>query len=368
MEDETWMRRALELAERGAGRVSPNPLVGAVVVKNGKVVAEGFHARFGGPHAEAAALARAGKRARGATLYVTLEPCAHHGKTPPCADAVRAAGVRRVVVAARDPNPEVAGRGIALLSAAGIRVEEGILAREAERQNAPYRRWRAAGVPFVTLKWAETEDGKIAGPRGRRIMISGVAARRSSHALRAQVDAILVGVGTALSDDPVLTARLVEAARQPVRIVLDSRARLPLASRLVRTARKVPLWVVATPRASPARLARLSRAGCEVIVLPAVEGGVSLEAFLALAGRRQIQHLLVEGGASILRAFAGAGFADRVVCWISHRTIGKGLAAPLPPPGSGGAAPFRYGRILMRHEPPDIRVEAEIVHPAVRKA
>lgn len=339
-EDAVWMRRALLWAARGAGRVSPNPLVGAIVVRGGRAVGAGFHARFGGAHAEARALARAGGAARGATLYVTLEPCVHRGKTPPCVDAIAAAGVGRVVVAACDPNPEVAGRGVARLRTAGIPVTTGVLRREAERQNAAYRLWRTAGRPLVTLKWAESADGRIAGPGRSPVVITGLAARRRAHALRAHVDAVLVGIGTVLADNPLLTARLVHPARQPVRIVLDGLARLPLTSRLVRSVRRGPVWVIATEAAPASRLRRLARAGCEVVVLPATPraGGrrVDLRALAAYLGRRHVQHLLVEGGREVLCAFASAGLADRIVCWRAPRAIGaRGLPRPFALPAGG---------------------------------
>ncbi len=360
------MRRALDLAARGLGRVSPNPMVGAVLVRSGRAVGEGFHARFGGAHAESAALTCAGSHARGATLYVTLEPCCHDGKTPPCTEAIAAAGVRRVVIAAQDPNPEISGKGIAKLRAVGVRVQVGCLEREAQRLNGAYETWRRESRPFVTLKWAETEDGRLAGPRGRRIMISGRAALREAHRLRAASDAVLVGVRTVLSDDPRLTVRLAPCERDPVRIVLDPRARTPLSSRLVKTARRVPVWIIAAPSAAPARLAALSNAGCEVIVLPARGGKTVLPALATLLARRHIQSLLVEGGGRVLASFARVKLVDRVVCWIAPRRLGGGLACPLPPPGTPGASPLVYSRIRMRHEGRDIRVEAETV-PTLRK-
>src|SRR3954451_1208374 len=243
------MPRALELAERGRGHVEPNPLVGAVIVRDGRVVGEGWHQRYGEAHAEVHALAAAGAAARGATLYVTLEPCCHHGKTPPCTDAVLRAGVGRVVASMLDPNPLVAGKGAERLRAAGVAVEIGVGEAEARRLNAPYLKLLRTGRPYVHLKWAMTLDGKICTRTGDSKWISNEASRRRVHELRGRVDAILVGVGTALADDPQLTAR-PRGPRTATRIVLDSRGRLPPTSLLAATARIVPT-LVATTAAAP---------------------------------------------------------------------------------------------------------------------
>jgi len=241
--DGPWMRRALQLAEQGRGFVEPNPLVGAVVVRDGRAVGEGWHQRYGQAHAEVNALAAAGDAARGATLYVTLEPCCHHGKTPPCTDAVLRSGVRRVVAAMYDPFPQVAGHGADLLRAAGVVVEVGLGEAEARRLNAPYLKLLATGRPYVHAKWAMTLDGKIATRTGDSKWISNEASRHRVHALRGRMDAILVGIGTALADDPQLTAR-PPGPRTPARIVLDSHGRLPPTSLLAQTARTTPVLVV----------------------------------------------------------------------------------------------------------------------------
>lgn len=357
-DDAFWMLRAVTLSRRGSGAVSPNPLVGALVVRDGRAAGEGWHARFGGPHAERVALSRAGARARGATLYVTLEPCAHHGKTPPCAEALIEAGVRRVVAGALDPNPEVAGKGLAILRRAGIRAEihRGATAGEVARLNAPYLRWRRSGLPFVTLKWAETADGFLGGLGRPRLRITGPEALREAHRLRAGSDAVLVGIGTALADDPLLTARLVPAGRQPVRIVLDSAGRLPVRSRLARSAREIPVWVVATDRAPEARLRRLAAAGCEAIVLPAEGRRVALKPLLGLLGRRQIQTLLVEGGREVHEAFLRARLADRILTWTAPFEAGHGVQVPRLPSSLArrlrGVRSFADGR--------DLRLEADL--------
>lgn len=311
------MRRAVELAERGRGAVEPNPLVGAVVVHDGQLVGEGWHQRYGEAHAEANALAQAGEAARGATLYVTLEPCCHHGKTPPCTDAVLRAGIARVVAALEDPFPRVAGQGAALLRAAGITVELGLCAAEARRQNAPYLTLLGQGRPYVHAKWAMTLDGKIATRSGDSKWISSEASRRRVHALRGRMDGIIVGIGTALADDPLLTAR-PPGARVATRVVLDRRARLPLQSQLVQTAREVPT-LVATLDAGET----LQAAGCEVLRLPADhEGHPDVTTLLAELGRRRWTNVLVEGGSAVLGSFFDARLIDEVHVYIAPRLVG----------------------------------------------
>jgi diaminohydroxyphosphoribosylaminopyrimidine deaminase/5-amino-6-(5-phosphoribosylamino)uracil reductase len=303
------MRQALALAARGRGHVEPNPMVGAVVVRDGVRVGEGWHQRFGGPHAEVFALAAAGDAARGATLYVTLEPCCHFGKTPPCTDAVIAAGVRRVVAAMADPFPKVAGGGIALLRDAGVEVEVGVCEAEARRLNAPYLKLVGTGRPYVHAKWAMTLDGKIATRTGDSKWISNEASRRRVHELRGRMDAILVGSGTALADDPQLTARPA-GPRVPARIVLDRRGRLSPDSHLVRTAREVPTIVVG--QGNPAL----------VEVIPSG----SIAELLDELGRRRFTNVLVEGGGEVLGSFLDAGEIDEVHVFIAPRLAGGTLA------------------------------------------
>jgi diaminohydroxyphosphoribosylaminopyrimidine deaminase/5-amino-6-(5-phosphoribosylamino)uracil reductase len=329
--DTTAMRRALELAGRGAGHVEPNPQVGAVVVAgDGATVGEGWHAAFGGPHAEVAALTAAGPAARGATLYVSLEPCCHHGKTPPCTAAIVAAGVARVVVAAGDPYPEVAGRGLAELRAAGIAVETGLLADEARRLTAPFRKLVETGTPWVIAKWAMSLDGRLAtGPGGDR-WISSAESRALVHALRGRCDAIAVGIGTVLADDPLLTARPA-GPRRPLRIVLDSAARLPLQSRIVRSARETPVLVAAGPAAPADRVAALQAAGCEVWQATARSHAERLRDLLVELGRRRVTNLLVEGGPEVLRTLFAAGAADEIQAFVAPRVIGGSAVLPTLP-------------------------------------
>ncbi len=330
--DASLMRRALELARRGEGLVEPNPMVGAVVAdRSGKILGEGWHEQFGGPHAEVRAIAAAAGTAGAATLYVTLEPCCHHGKTPPCTEAILAAGISRVVVAAGDPNPAVAGGGIAALRQAGVQVDCGLLETDAVRLTAPFRKLITSAAPWVIAKWAMTLDGCLAlsatetGPTDQPTghpWISSPASRELVHELRRRVDAILVGVGTAMADDPLLTAR-PPGPRPLLRLVLDRTARLPLASRLVRTAPTDPLLVAVGPQAPPERMAGLEQAGCEVWQSPTDEASEMLTLLLAELGRRRLTNLLIEGGAAVLQACFSAGVIDEVWAFIAPRLAGN---------------------------------------------
>lgn len=313
--DEFWMLRALAEAERGRGRVEPNPLVGAVVVRDDRPIAFGHHDRFGGPHAEVVALSHAGAEARGSTLFVTLEPCCHTGKTPPCADAIQAAGIRRVVAALTDPFPKVAGGGLARLRASGIEVKVGVAAEPARRLNAPYFKRQATGRPFVLAKWAMTLDGKIATADGDSRWISGPRSRAHVHELRGRTDAIVIGIGTALADDPTLTAR-PPGPRVAVRLVLDGAARLPISSRLVQSAREAPVWVAVSDRAPAERRAALEAHGCEVIAF-AEPGPVPIGPLLDELGRRGLTNLLIEGGGRVIGAFLDADEVDAVEVYLA---------------------------------------------------
>jgi diaminohydroxyphosphoribosylaminopyrimidine deaminase/5-amino-6-(5-phosphoribosylamino)uracil reductase len=330
--DRQMMGRALELAERGRGHVEPNPLVGAVVARDGRLVGEGWHERYGGPHAEVNALVAAGESATAATLYVTLEPCCHHGKTPPCTDAVLRAGIRRVVAAMEDPFPPVAGRGATLLRERGMTVEIGLGEKEARRLNAPYLKLLAASRPYVHAKWAMTLDGKISTRTGDSRWISGEASRRLVHALRGRMDAVVVGIGTVLADDPLLTAR-PPGPRTPTRIVFDSHARLPPTCQLAQTAREVPVAVVTAGGHEANRLAALQARGCEVIRLPGSDRP-EVPALLAELGRRRMTNILVEGGSAVLGSFLDARAIDEVHVFIAPRLAG-GAAAKTPVGGRG---------------------------------
>lgn len=343
---EAVMRRAIELARRGEGHVEPNPMVGAVVVDDAlRLIAEGWHEQFGGPHAEVHALRRAGDLARGATLFCTLEPCAHQGKTPPCTEAVLAAGVAKVVIGSHDPFPQVNGRGIARLRQAGVSVETGLLDHDVRQLNAPFRKLIQHGQPWVHAKWAMTLDGRIASRTGASQWISNALSRGRVHDLRGRMDAILVGVGTALADDPLLTAR-PPGPRTAMRVVLDSHARLPLDSQLVRTAREGRVLVATTEQAPSARRAALAAEGVEVLVLPNTtragapgrggpDGGrVDLQALLQALGARRMTNVLVEGGGGLLGALHDQRLIDEVHVFVAPRLLG-GAAALSPVLGWG---------------------------------
>lgn len=315
------MRRALALAERGAGQVWPNPKVGCVLVRDGAVVGEGWHQQFGGPHAEVHALATSGEAARGATAYVTLEPCNHHGKTGPCTEALLAAGVARVVCAVRDPNPRAAG-GLEQLAARGVRVEAGLCEAEARVQNAPFfHLQKRSPLPFVTLKLAMSIDGAIAGPSRKRAWLTGPESQAAVHALRAEADAVAVGIGTVLADDPELTVRLGPAPRvPPARVVFDRRGRLPLDSRLVRGAREVPLYVVTGGRGEAPRERQ------EAFQAAGVINHAAANLTAALCGLRTagLAHLFVEGGATLASALLVAGLVHHLIIFQAPVILGAG--------------------------------------------
>lgn len=349
------MRQAIALALRGEGSVEPNPMVGCVVAHDADVVGLGWHGRFGGPHAEVEALRIAGERARGATMYVTLEPCCHQGKTPPCADAIIAAGVAEVVVAVQDPFPKVAGGGLAKLREAGISVTTGTCEAEALAVLAPYLMLTEQARPWVIAKWAMTLDGKIATRTGESRWISSAASRAVVHRLRGRVDGILVGRGTAEADDPQLMARAAEAGlisknmpaddatseeapawppRVATRIILDRQARLSPAAQLVGTASAAPVLVGTGPDAPEARTKALAAAGCEILRLSASESSAQLAELLDELGRRRMTNLLVEGGSEILGAFHDAGLIDEVHAFLAPKLLG-GKTAPGPIGGIG---------------------------------
>jgi diaminohydroxyphosphoribosylaminopyrimidine deaminase/5-amino-6-(5-phosphoribosylamino)uracil reductase len=331
--DQQWMSRALELAERGRGYVEPNPLVGAVVVRDGQVVGEGWHQRYGQAHAEINALAAAGESARGATLYVTLEPCCHHGKTPPCTDAVLRAGIVRLVAAMPDPFPQVAGKGAALLQAAGVAVEFGPGKDETRCQNAPYLKLLATGRPYVHAKWAMSLDGKIATATGDSKWISGEASRRRVHELRGRMDAIVIGSGTARADDPLLTVR-PPGPRTPTRIVLSSSGVLSPTCRLIQSVAEAPVCVVTAVSPDSPQARQLRALGCEVLSISARDRPSGVLALLDELGRRRMTNILVEGGSALLGSFRDADAIDAVHVFLAPRLIGGATA--LTPMGGHG--------------------------------
>jgi diaminohydroxyphosphoribosylaminopyrimidine deaminase/5-amino-6-(5-phosphoribosylamino)uracil reductase len=333
--DIRFMTLALTLGRRGLGRTRPNPAVGAVIVKDGVIVGRGWTQPGGRPHAEVEALRRAGAAAPGATMYVTLEPCSHHGKSPPCADAVIAAGIARVVSALEDPNSEVAGAGHARLRAAGIAVDVGVGAEEARHDHAGHIRRMCDGRPQIMLKLAISADGKAAAAGRRPVAITGEAVRDRVHLLRAQSDAIMIGSGTALADDPLLTCRLPGMEkRSPVRVVLDSALRLPLDSRLVETARETPVWVIAGPDAPGVAEEALRAKGVEVLRVAAAGKAIDLAAALKLLAGRGITRLMVEGGPTLAAALLAADLIDEAILFQSAKVVGEGGIEALDKPAA----------------------------------
>jgi diaminohydroxyphosphoribosylaminopyrimidine deaminase/5-amino-6-(5-phosphoribosylamino)uracil reductase len=374
-DDARFMRHALALAERGRGTTRPNPVVGAVVVRGGKVVGEGFHLRAGEPHAEVHALRAAGDAAHGATLYVNLEPCAHTGRTGPCTEAIIASRVARVVVGCRDPNPRVDGRGMARLRRAGIRVDDGVLEAECRATNRAFAVWVEKRRPLVTLKAAATLDGFIAdrARRARRapVWITGPAARLAAHELRAAHDAVLVGAGTVLADDPQLTVRLARGARgnrgpgrgesagpAPLRVVLDGRLRTPAAARVL--GRGAPTLIV-TGKAAPAARARaLEAAGAEVLRLPGRARRPPLARVLAELAARDVQSILVEGGAEVLGSFIESRLVDRVALFVAPTLLGGGIPIATGA-GLSVAQALHLGALTARHFGDDLLLMADVV-------
>jgi diaminohydroxyphosphoribosylaminopyrimidine deaminase / 5-amino-6-(5-phosphoribosylamino)uracil reductase len=329
--DRQHLKRALELAERGRGRVSPNPLVGAVLVRDDEVIGEGFHAELGDLHAERAALAdcrERGEDPRGATMYVTLEPCAHEGRQPPCVEAILEAGVERVVIASDDPSEKASGRGPGILRDGGVEVEfaAGEEATAARLLNQPFRKHARTGLPLVTLKLAMSLDGQTTTPDGESPWISGAESQELVHRWRAESDAIAVGIGTVLADDPMLTARGPQAHRQPLRVVFDRQARLPLDSQLLQTLDQSPVLAIVSQDADSARVAALREAGAETIVASDVD------AVLADLGRRGLTSLLLEGGRTLASAFVAADVIDEARTFIAPVLLGESRRAE----GGGG--------------------------------
>ncbi len=328
------MRRAIQLAQKGIGAVDPNPLVGAVVVKDGKIIGEGYHQYFGGLHAERNALAACTESPKGAEIYVTLEPCCHYGKTPPCTEAILEAGIEKVIIGSRDPNPKVAGKGAAILRKAGILVEEDFLRKECDAINAPFFHYISTGMPYVAMKYAMTADGKIASVTGKSQWITNEDSRHHVHTLRNRYQAILVGIGTVLADDPLLTCRL-EGGRNPIRIICDSRLRIPLNSRLVQTAKEVPL-LVATCSNDREKQKALEQAGVEILKFQG--NTIPLDMLTDVLGQRQIGSILLEGGGTLNGAFLEAGLVQRLYTYIGAKVLG-GANAKSPIGGKGLSTP-----------------------------
>jgi len=334
---EFYMRRVLELARKGRGRTSPNPMVGAVLVKNGCVVGEGYHRKAGLPHAEIEALSQAGKKARGADLYLNLEPCCHFGKTPPCTEAILSAGVKKVIVGMRDPNKRVSGKGFRQLKKNDVQVVTGTLRKECERLNEVFMKFVRTGNPFVALKTAISLDGKIATRFGESRWITGAKAREKVHQIRNEVDAILAGAGTIVKDDPLLTTRLRKksaALRHPVRVILDNEFLVPLKSNVFKNADTQRVLYATGRKLSVSRRKELTRRGVDILILKEKQGGVDLRHLMRVLGEREITSVLIEGGAEVNASALEAGIVDKILVFVAPILIG-GKDAPGPLGGKG---------------------------------
>ncbi len=363
MIDERFMREALALAARA--RPSPNPRVGCVIVADGEIVGRGYHRAAGLAHAEVDALADAGERALGATAYVTLEPCNHHGRTPPCTDALLAAGIRRVVIGVEDPNPHVLGRGADRLRAAGLEVVMGVEREAADALIASWRTWVLRGLPTVVMKVGMSLDGRIATRTRASRWITGEASRRDAHHLRARADAVLVGVGTVLTDDPMLTPREVDVPGAiPARVVLDTRLRTPLTSALVLTAHDAPVWILHAEDAPASRVQALRARGVETIAVSLDHERIGMREAMRALGARGVGEVLVEGGGSVHGSLLDAGLGDRLVAYVAMKLLGGRDAFPAI--GGLGAGALSEARVLrgVRCEPmgEDLKITAEIEH------
>jgi diaminohydroxyphosphoribosylaminopyrimidine deaminase/5-amino-6-(5-phosphoribosylamino)uracil reductase len=327
LEDEVFMEKALILARRGLGKTSPNPMVGALVVKEGKILGKGYHRRHGGAHAEVIALRNAKGDVKGASMYVTLEPCCHYGWTPPCVDALIGAGISQVVIGTPDPNPNVNGKGIQILRDHGIRVKVGVLEEQCRELNEAYFKYIQTGIPFVTLKFAQSLDGRIATKTGHSQWISSPETLRLAHKLRAIHDAVLVGIGTALADDPSLTTRLVKG-KNPQRILVDSRLRTPLTAKVLNGEEADKTIIVATEGANPKKAQKLENLGAEVLwAAKNRRGRVDISDLLEKVGRMGITSVLVEGGSQIITSLLKERLADKIVLVIAPKLIGEGIEA-----------------------------------------
>lgn len=326
MTDEAYMKRALRLARRGLGKTSPNPMVGAVIVKGSRIIGEGYHRNYGGSHAEINALQSAGEDVSGATIYVTLEPCCHYGKTPPCVEAIIRNRLERVVIGTLDPNPLVNGKSIELLNRQGIETRVGVLAEDCRELNEAYFKQITTGTPLVTLKFAQTLDGRIATAAGSSQWISSDSFRKLAHKLRAASDAIMLGIDTVLVDNPELTVRLAKG-RNPVRVVLDTRLRITPGARVMSELEKAPTIIVTASR-DEEKISRLRGLGVEVLTAPEYDaGGIDLENLLGVLGRRGISSVLVEGGAGVITSMLRHNLADRLVVAVAPKIMGRGIEA-----------------------------------------
>ena len=364
MSDTKYMQHAIELAQKGTGFVNPNPLVGAVIVKNGKIIGVGHHQVYGGPHAEVNAFSALTEPAKGATMYVTLEPCSHFGKTPPCVDAVIASGVARVVVGSLDPNPLVAGRSITKMRAAGIEVEIGVLKAECDALNTEFFYYITTKMPYVIMKYAMTADGKIATRTGAARWITGAAARAQVHADRHRYTGIMVGIGTVLADDPMLDCRTEKDFKNPIRIICDSTLQTPITSKVVATAKQIPTVILTACADSKLHEPYLG-AGCTIISVPLKGDHLNLAFGLCELGKMGIDSILLEGGATLNAAMLAAKLVQRVQTYIAPKIFG-GKEAPSPIAGLGVDTPDNAYKLINPKTTVlggDILIEAEVDYP-----
>ena len=345
MQELEYMKMALNLAAKGLGRVNPNPLVGAVIVKGGRVIGQGYHARFGESHAERNAINDCKESMEGATLYVNLEPCSHYGNTPPCTEAIIKSGIRKVVVGSVDPNPLVSGKGIQALENSGILVITGIMDKENREMNQVFFHFMGKNVPFVVMKYAMTTDGKIATVTGESRWISGEEAREHVHHSRNRYAGIMVGVGTVIEDDPLLTCR-IPGGNNGTRIICDTNLRIPLASRIVKTAKEIPVWI-ATASEEKDKILKLESAGCRILKIPVKEGQVDLNHLIKVLGREKMDSLLLEGGSSLNFSALRWGIVDKVQAYISPKMFG-GETARTPVGGAGVNKPGQGFQLVNR--------------------
>lgn len=360
MTDTEYMSLAVELAKKGCGWVNPNPMVGAVIVRDGQIIGQGYHEKYGALHAERNALASCESSPAGATIYVTLEPCCHYGKTPPCTNAILESGIRRVVIGSRDPNPQVSGKGIAILRSHGIEVTENRLKDECDALNQSFFHYIQKGTPYVVMKYAMTLDGKIATHQGKSQWITGEAARRRVHEDRHRYSAIMVGVGTVLADDPLLTCRM-ENGRNPLRIVCDTRLRTPLHAKLV-TSTAIAGTLLATAVTDRDKHRPYLEVGCDIAVIPEKDGHIDFNCLMRVLGERKIDSVLLEGGGTLNWSALQSGIVNRVQAYIAPKLFGGSAKTPVAGPGvDSPQEAFRLGKLTITQLGEDILWESEVL-------
>jgi diaminohydroxyphosphoribosylaminopyrimidine deaminase/5-amino-6-(5-phosphoribosylamino)uracil reductase len=365
--DEDYMKQALRLARRGLGKTSPNPMVGAIIVKSNRIVGKGYHHYFGGKHAEVNALENAREDVNGATMYVNLEPCCHHGKTPPCVDAIIQNNIAEVIVGTLDPHPEMRGKSLKILNRHCIKTRVGVLEEECRSLNEVYLKYMTSGIHFITVKFAQTLDGRIATATGNSQWLSSSASRRLAHRLRTHYDAVMVGIGTVITDDPQLTVRLVRG-RNPTRIVLDSRLRVPLEAKVLTNQEAAPTIIATTSKAGNDKLTALRQMGIEVLIVPQDEqGNVALPHLLEALSKRGISSVLVEGGSEIITSLLRLKLADKLVVIVAPKLLGRGIEAvgDLNITEVGQALELSFSRTY--HSGEDLVIEAKVNPPYQRR-